>query len=70
MISLAQGTLSFLSLCFQLLPTSRQLLTTVSALPNLSDVDSSVHLVVEFIVSVFGLLSVFVFVFFIDMSDI
>ena len=45
------------TLCLQLPPTCRQLLTTISALPNLSDAASSLYLVVEFVLPILGLLS-------------
>ena len=48
---------AFPSLCLQLPPSYRQLPTTVSDLPNLSYEASSLHLVVEFVLPVFGLIS-------------
>ena len=50
------GTISFPSPCLQLTLSCRQLLTTISELPNLSNVAYSLHLVVEFVLPVFGLM--------------
>jgi len=57
--SVVQGTISFPSPRLQLFSLLQADLTTISALPNQSDVPASLCLVVEFVLPVFGLFSVY-----------